>query len=217
MMHISEVFAASARPSAHRRVGSWSRVCIVGLRSRRSALRHICKAMIRQLSWVVRAGIVLFELTIQCRGLCEIERGLISIAAAHAATLLRRRRAGENTCIEAIAPMPKRMSSSAAIAKKQAIAAAAASSEAIQLGHIRRAALQSSRARARPIACKTCRRTLPRSEFQPRGDGKFRPSEGLNCNRCRAEGKISKGGRNRRRPDDGCEGQEQTKRTAVGA
>ena len=48
-----------------------------------------------------------------------------------------------------------------------------------------------------PITCKVCQNTRPRSQFRPDASGRYRISEGLTCEPCRAEGKLNKGGRKR--------------------
>ena len=53
-------------------------------------------------------------------------------------------------------------------------------------------------AAARPITCKACQQTLPRSQFRPRADGKYYLPKGLTCEQCRAEGNLDKGGRKRK-------------------
>ena len=41
-----------------------------------------------------------------------------------------------------------------------------------------------------------------RSHFRPGANGKFKLSNGLTCEQCRAEGKLDKGGRKRKFDED---------------
>ena len=56
---------------------------------------------------------------------------------------------------------------------------------------------RAAEAAAKPITCKVCRQALPRSQFRPDAQGKYHIYKGLTCEKCRAEGKLDKGGRKR--------------------
>ena len=53
----------------------------------------------------------------------------------------------------------------------------------------------------RPIACRACQNTLPRSEFRPDARGHYRIHEGLICEKCREAGKLDGRGRKRKHID----------------
>mgnify|MGYP003333708742 CR=1 FL=1 len=61
---------------------------------------------------------------------------------------------------------------------------------------------RAAEADGKPITCKICRQTLPRSHFRPGANGKFKLSKGLTCEQCRAEGNLDKGGRKRKFDED---------------
>ena len=47
----------------------------------------------------------------------------------------------------------------------------------------------------RPITCKTCTHTLPRTDFAPGADGKINASKKPSCKVCHQTGNVSKGGK----------------------
>ena len=59
---------------------------------------------------------------------------------------------------------------------------------------------RSAEAAAKPITCKVCKKSQPRSEFRPSIDRKYHIYKGLTCETCRANGKLDKGGRKTCRP-----------------
>ena len=68
-------------------------------------------------------------------------------------------------------------------------------------GYLERSQQNSIDAAARPITCKVCKRSLPRSQFRPLPNGKYQINKGLTCEQCRAEGKLPQPGRKRQRAD----------------
>ena len=58
---------------------------------------------------------------------------------------------------------------------------------------------RSREAAAKPLTCQVCERTLPRTQFRAGKNGKFDLRKPQTCQQCRAEGKLPKAGRKKRR------------------